>query len=145
MTVMNPARLTLGFAAGFLATLVCHQPAVAALGWLGMSSMPAYNLAPTVPFGVPSVVSLAFWGGIWGAAFALFANRLPGGSAYWVMTTLLGAALPSLVALLLVAPLKGGALGAGWQPGIWLFAAIVNGAWGLGTGFLWWAGRRVIR
>lgn len=54
-----------------------------------------------------------------------------------------GAIFPSLVALLIVVPIKGGAIGAGWNPKIWEFALIVNGIWGVGTGLILQGLRRV--
>jgi hypothetical protein len=49
---------------------------------------------------------------------------------------LFGALLPSLVALLVVVPLKGGPVGGGWAPGLLLTAFLINGAWGIGTGLI---------
>lgn len=132
-TVFN---LFLGFVAGFFATLVFHQVMVALLWKIGMAPGPAFQMAPRPPFGVPAVISLAFWGGIWGILFAGFDKYFPHNLGYWLTALVGGAILPSLVALLVVVPLKGGPVGAGWNPHIWLFAFIVNGVWGVGTGFL---------
>ena len=129
--------VVIGFPAGLLATLIFHQAAVALLWWLGMAPFPPYKTGATAPLGVPAVISLAFWGGVWGLPFGLAQRRFPRGLAYWLTSLVFGAVLPSLVALLMVVPLKGGAVGAGWQPGIWAFAGLVNGAWGLGTGLLY--------
>ena len=46
----------------------------------------------------------------------------------------LGAALPTLIALVLVAPFRGQPTVTGVVPFAVLAAALVNGAWGLGTG-----------
>lgn len=126
--------LLFGFIAGFLSVFVFHQVAVALLSAFGMAPISAFNTQPVPPFGVPAVLSAAFWGGVWGIVFALAQTRFPRGGGYWVAALVFGAVLPTLVALLIVTPLKGGPIGAGWQPHIWLFAAIVNGAWGVGTG-----------
>ena len=132
-TLLN---LSLGFIAGFLATLLFHQVAMALLWKIGMAPGPPFQIAPRPPFGIPAVFSLAFWGGIWGIFFADVDRYFPHKANYWLTALLGGSILPSLIALLVVVPLKGGAIGAGWNPHIWLFALIVNGAWGLGTGFL---------
>src|SRR5262245_66304164 len=66
----------------------------------------AYSLQPTEPFGVPRVLSLTFWGGMWGALFSGLLWRLKG-ERLVEAATLLGAALPTLVAWFVVAPLKG--------------------------------------
>jgi len=91
-------------------------------------------MTPTHPFGVPTVLSLSLWGGIWGILFAWIHGRFPPGSAYWVTAFLFGAILPSLVALLIVFPIKGHAVGGGWHLPLLMTAFLINGAWGIGTG-----------
>lgn len=122
-----------GFAAGTLAVLVFHQLTLAVLYAAGVAPFAPYDLDPVPPFGVPGFVSAAFWGGVWGVVFALLDHRFPAGR-YWTAAFLFGAVLPTLVALFLVVPLKGGPAGAGFDPVVWLTALLVNGAWGLGTG-----------
>ena len=75
---MTAARLIRGFVAGFLAVLVCHQAALLGLHRAGIAPAP-WNLAPVPPFGVPAVVSAAFWGGLWGSVFVLLAPPASGG------------------------------------------------------------------
>jgi hypothetical protein len=139
-----PARPLLGFVAGFLATLVFHQLTLGLLWGLGMAPFAPFQMTATQPFGVPAVLSLAFWGGVWGIAYALVDRRFfPQGNAYWATAFSVGAILPSLVALLVVLPLKGKALGGGWQPALLVTVLLVNGAWGVGTGlFLRWLSAR---
>lgn len=139
----GPIRSLLGFVAGFLATLVFHQLTLALLWGAGLAPFGPFQTAPTQPFGVPAVLSLAFWGGVWGIAYALVDNRwFPQGGAYWATAFSFGAILPSLVALLVVLPLKGKGLG-GWHPHLLVTVLLVNGAWGLGTGLIlkWLEGR----
>lgn len=131
-----PMRLLLGFVAGALATLVFHQLTLALLWGAGVAPFGPFSMAATAPFGLPAVLSLAFWGGVWGVLFGLMERYFPRGGSYWVMAFLFGALLPSLVALLVVLPLKGRALGGGWHPPLLLTAFLVNGAWGLGTGVI---------
>jgi len=136
-TPIDPAtRGLFGFIAGFLATLVFHQLALALLWSVGLAPFAPFSLAPTSPFGVPAVFSLAFWGGVWGILFALIEPRFPPRPGYWAMAFLFGAVLPSLVALLVVFPLKGRPLGGGWHLPLLATAFLINGAWGLGTGWL---------
>ena len=125
-----------GFIAGFLATLIFHQLTLAVLWAIGLAPFGPFSLAPTPPFGVPAVFSLAFWGGVWGILFALVEPRFTPPPAYWWAAFLFGAILPTLVALLIVFPLKGRPLGGGWQPSLLVTAFLINGAWGLGTGWL---------
>lgn len=129
-------RLAFGFVAGFVAVFVFHQVALALLWGAGVAPAAPYSMAPTAPLGVPAVLSAAFWGGVWGVIYALVDGRFPRGRAYWGTAFLFGAIFPTLVALLIVVPLKGGPIGAGWQPQAWLVPVLVNGAWGLGTGIV---------
>ena len=80
------------------------------------------------------MISLAFWGGVWGIVYGLIDNRFPSGGGYWVTAFLFGAIFPSLVALLVVIPLKGGPVGGGWHAALLVTAFLINGAWGIGTG-----------
>lgn len=143
-TVQPGLRLVLGFVAGFLATLVFHQIAVSILWAIGIAPFGPYPMGATAPFGVPAVISLAFWGGVWGIIYALVDRHFPAGGNYWVAAFVFGAILPSLVALLVVVPLKGGPVGGGGSPALLLTAVLVNGAWGLGTGIFLRSGQRLL-
>jgi hypothetical protein len=129
------ARLLLGFAAAFLATLTFHQAGLGLLHLAGLTRAVPYGMAPVPPWHVPKVISLAFWGGVWGIVFVLvepWIARSPGG--YWLGAIVFGAVFPTLVAWFVVLPLKGLPAGFGFHfPGI-LVGPIVNGLWGLGTG-----------
>jgi hypothetical protein len=131
-----PSRILFGFTAGFLATLIFHQLSLWVLWGMGVAPFAPYSMAATRPFGVPAVISLAIWGGGWGVLFALVHHRFPSHIGYWVVSFLFGAILPSLVAVLVVLPLKGRPPGGGWHPGLLLTAFIINGAWGAGTGLI---------
>ncbi len=138
-------RLLIGFVAGFFATLTFHQLMLALLWAGGIAPFGPFQMATTQPFGVPAVLSLSFWGGIWGTAFASIDSRFPRKGAYWAVSFLFGAFLPSLVALLVVIPLKAKPVGGGWHMPLLLTAFLINGAWGVGTGIflnsLWvWLG-----
>jgi hypothetical protein len=125
-----------GFIAGFLATLIFHQVALALLWWAGVAPLGPFSMIATQPFGVPAVISLAFWGGVWGILFGLIDVNLPRGGGYWLTAFLFGAILPTLVALLVVLPLKGRPIGGGWQPALLVTAFLINGVWGVGTGLI---------
>lgn len=123
------------FIAGFLSTLVFHQGVLSLLWLLGVFPRAPYDMQATGPLGVPAVVSLAFWGGIWGAAiWAALKNAV--GRTYWLRAVLLGALAPSAVALLIVLPLKGMPVAGGFDPTLIAGALILNGAWGLGLALL---------
>jgi len=128
--------LLYGFIAGFFATLVFHQLTLALLWALDLAPVPPYQMTPVKPFGLPAVFSLSFWGGLWGILFALVHGSFFRGGAYWAYAFLFGAIFPSLVALLVVMPLKGLPMGGGWHPSLLIRATLVNGAWGIGTGLI---------
>jgi hypothetical protein len=127
-------RLLVGFVAGFFATLTFHQLTLSLLWALGVAPLAPFPMAPTQPFRVPVVLSLSFWGGIWGILFALIEGRFPRRGGYWVTAFIFGAIFPSLVALMVVLPIKGRPMGGGWNPALLLTAFLINGAWGVGTG-----------
>jgi hypothetical protein len=133
-----------GFAAGFLATLLFHQVAVVLLQQLGVTDRAAFSLRSTWPFGLPSVVSLAFWGGLWGIAFAatMMARISPSGARSWTNGLLFGAIVPTVVNWLAVAPLRGLPIGYGWHLPDMLTSILANSAWGLGTAALLRLARR---
>lgn len=129
-------RILFGFVAGFLATLIFHQVALALLWWAGVAPFGPFSMIATQPFGVPAVISLAFWGGVWGILYGLIDVSFPRGSGYWLTAFLFGAILATLVALLVVLPLKGRPMGGGWQPALLVTAFLINGVWGVGTGII---------
>jgi hypothetical protein len=129
-----PLAIFLGFVAGFLATLVFHQLTLALLWAAGVAPFGPFSMVATRPFHVPAVISLALWGGIWGTLFALLHDRFPRGLGYWVTAFVWGAFYPSLVALVVVFPLKGLPMGGGWHLPLLLTAFLINGAWGVGSG-----------
>jgi hypothetical protein len=148
MRTNSSAQLLVGFIAGFLATLIFHQLTLALLWSIGVAPSGPFSTAATQPFGVPAVLSLSFWGGVWGIFFALIHGGFPRSGGYWVAAFLFGAILPSLIALLVVLPLKGHPMGGGWHPPLLLTAFLINGVWCIGTGLIlkaltsWFSGSR---
>ena len=138
-------KLFYGFVAGFLAVLLFHQPALALLAEFGVAKASVYSARPTAPVGVPQVVSISFWGGVWGIVFAAIEHRFPRGVLYWLYASCFGAIFPTLVAWFVVAPLKGLPIAGSWQPVRMMTALVINGAWGLGTALLLVVADRVRR
>lgn len=138
-------KLVIGFVAGFLAVLLFHQPVLALLTAVGMAKAGVYAMDPSVPFGVPRVFSLAFWGGVWGIVFVLVEGRMPRGAKYWIYAFLFGALFPTLVAWFVVAPLKAQPAAGGWQASRMLTGFLINGAWGIGTALFLGLGMKVMR
>lgn len=123
------------FVAGFVSTLVFHQGLLTLFYVTGAFPRAPYDTSAVGPLGIPAVVSLAFWGGVW--AMALWPLlRHAARAAYWVRAALLGAVGPSAVSLFVVAPLKGAPVAAGWNPKLILGVLMLNGVWGVGMALL---------
>jgi hypothetical protein len=128
--------LMLGFAAGFLAVPIFHQGLWWIFNQVGVipPERAAWVIDPIPPFGVPALISKAFWGGVWGAVLACFLARLEG-PGYWASWILVGAFALTLVAFFIVPPIKGEAMPAPFLPRF-IVGLSVNGAWGFGTALL---------
>jgi len=123
------------FFAGYISTLIFHQGLLALLFAAGVSPRAPFSMVPTGPLEIPAVISLAFWGGVWGAAIWPLLKAAKS-SAYWLRAIFIGAIGPSAVALFIVFPLKGFGIAGGWDPKIIVGALLLNGAWGLGVAVL---------
>jgi hypothetical protein len=136
-------RALLGFVAGFLATIIFHQIALQLLHMAGIAPRAAWPMRPVPPFGVPAVISLSFWGGLWGAIMIPIIDRFRG-PKYWMWAIVFGAIAPTLVAWFVVAPLKHQPIAGGWKPAALTIGPIVNACWGLGTALFYrlFSGRR---
>jgi hypothetical protein len=123
-------RILLAFVAGFLATIIFHQGAIALLHAAHIAPRAAWNMQHVPPFGVASVISLSFWGGVWGIIMILIIDRFRG-AQYWIWAIVFGAIAPTLVAAFVVAPLKHQPMP--HTPKMAVIGLTVNAAWGLGT------------
>lgn len=139
------AGLALGFVAGFLAVLLFHQPLIGLFYATGLGGNAPYALQPIPPLGVPRVISLAFWGGVWGIVFALLRPWLPArGWALLLAGLVFGALAPTLFGRFVITPLRGQAIQALTFANLWR-GLLVNGAWGLGTATVMLAAGRGFR
>lgn len=118
------------FVAGALAVPVFHQIALWIMNAIGFIDRAPFSFEATKPFGVPSLLSLSFWGGVWGILLGLLLTRMSG-ARYWITALVVGAIAPTLVAGLVVAPLKGQPAGGDMK--MLVTGLVVNAAWGLGT------------
>lgn len=116
------------FISGLLATLIFHQGLFGVFYLTGVVPSAPFNMAPVPPLGVPSVLSLAFFGGLWGIVLWLLLGRLRGLS-YWLSNVIAGAIGPTAVAMLVVFPMKGIEVTAQ----TWTGGLVLNGFWGLGV------------
>lgn len=121
------------FLMGYVSTLMAHQGLLAFLYAVDVVPNAPYNLTPVPPFGVPAVVSLSFFGGLWALAMWAVIKRQRGARLF-LSAALFGALFPTVIALLVVFPLKGLAV----APINWLIGGLLNGAWGLGVAVLMW-------
>lgn len=116
------------FISGFLATLIFHQGLFGVFYLAGVVPSAPFNMSPVPPLGVPSVLSLAFFGGLWGILLWLLLGRLQG-LVYWLANVIVGAIGPTAVAMLVVFPMKGLEVSAK----TWTGGLVLNGFWGLGV------------
>jgi hypothetical protein len=128
-----PMRALLGFVAAALSVLTFHQGLIAAMHAAGLVPFASYPTAPIPPFGVPFIVDLCFWGGLYGAVFGLLMPRFT-----WPLGLcgLLLGVIAALVGMFIVAPIKGHPIANGWH--LWPIARslLINGFWGLGVGLI---------
>jgi hypothetical protein len=126
---MEIATLVMAFIAGALAVPVFHQMLFLVFHLAGMLPAP-FSMEPTKPFGVPNIISISFWGGVWGVVFALTLPRWFSGMAYWIASAVIGGVALTLVFMYVVWPIKIGGL----PPFLPLFILgfLLNAAWGIG-------------
>jgi hypothetical protein len=139
--------ILVGFICGALAVVVFHQgtlyvlyhqfPLIKMLTGAADAFRPAnagFSFRPVPPLGVPQILSLAFWGGVWGILLAALIRwgRMPDLLTGFV----LGAVVCTLVAFTLVAQLRGAPMWAGGNTIVWIRAMLLNGAFGWGAAFL---------
>jgi len=130
-----PMRALLGFLAAVIAVLTFHQGMWALLHAAGLMPPAPFPTRPVPPFGVPQIVSLCFWGGVYGLLFGLALPRLPRRVPMWLLGLGLGL-LAAVVGWFVVAPLRGQPMAGGFVPLRMLVSVLINGAWGIGTGLI---------
>lgn len=129
-------RAAFGFIAAALSVLIFHQGMweILHLANLPGLEMPNwYPIAGVPPWGVPRILNLCFWGGLYGVAFGLLMPkfRLPS----WLCGLITGA-IAAFVGLVVVNAIKGLPVGGGWVVMSWVRSLLINGTWGLGLGLI---------
>lgn len=124
---------TTGYLPGFISTLTFHQLTLTLFWHLGLIGVVPYSMDTTQPFGVPAVLSLAFWGGLWGILYRLTISLRPNIKIRWLI--LVAALLPTLVFVLVVAPIKSIPFSI-FTMKLITVAVLINLSWALGTAFL---------
>ena len=137
-------RLLTGFAAGFLSHLI-FQGALATTLYAAhlIPSLP-WSLAPVPPLGVPQTVSLGFWAGLWGMAYAWFEPRLTARFGR-VLGGVLYAFAPLSGHWFIAQPLKGRGIGGGFNPAVIPIELAFTVAFGLGLAVILWLGLGLTR
>lgn len=123
-------RIFLGSIAGALSVLVFHQTALQLFFWFGLAPHAAFRVAVVPPFNAPMVLSVTFWGAVYGGVFGLLAPRMP-------RPILVKAALAGLFAVLMswfvVRPIAGHPVAFDWDMASMLRSAAACAMWGLGV------------
>ena len=138
MKLSLPLRALLGFLAAVLSVLVFHQGvwSILHIADLPGYAMPLpYPMRAVPPLGIPALLNLCFWGGLYGAGFGALAPRftLP----FWLCGLIMGV-IASLVGLFIVPAIKGMPMGGGWMLNNWIRSLLVNGVgFGLGLGLIY--------
>ena len=137
--------VVVGFLAGSLSVLIFHQLGFLIANELGLLKASIYSWRPVPPWGVPSIVSSAFWGGLWGIAGACLMPRLPrpfAGAWGWI---LFAGVIVTLVNWFIVLPIKGAPMGGGFRmPGV-VVVPVVYMFWGFGMWLIAGVARRALR
>src|SRR5271168_5050034 len=111
-------RIRLGFSAAVISVLVFHQGRWGLLHVAGLMPPPFPTWA-VPPFGVPEIINLCFWGGMWGAVFGLLLPWLPSSPPMWVRGLGLGI-VASLVSFFIVPIIKDQPIAGGWSANAFL-------------------------
>ena len=127
-------RASLGFLAAVISVLIFHQGMWSLLHIAGLMP-PPYPTRGVPPFGVPLIVDLCFWGGVWGAVFGLVLPWLSSSYPMWLRGLALGIAA-ALVGLFIVPLIKGLPIAGGWAAMAFVRSFLINGFWGIGVGLI---------
>jgi hypothetical protein len=133
-----------GFIAGAVSVLVFHQFGFFVANELGLLKAQLYNMRPVPPLGVPTIISSAFWGGLWGIAGAYVVPRLPSvlnGPLGWI---LFAGIIVTLVNWFIVLPIKGSPIGGGFRMPNVVVVPLVYAFWGLGMWVVFGLVRRAL-
>ena len=137
------ARLALGFVAAVIAVVSVHESIIYALTQAGWTRGTAWGMQPIAPWGLPRTLNNVFWGGLWGALFALVYDRLPGGAA-WMKGLIYGLLIVVFSSWILLPFIKGIIFGqpnqlffAGADPQRMLNSVMIVGGFGLALGIIY--------
>lgn len=137
------SRIVLGFIAAVMAVAVVHEGIIYLLTHAGWIRGTAWGMQPIPPWGAPRLINNIFWGGLWGALFALIYERLPSG-APWLKGLIYGLSIVVVSNWILLPLIKGQVFGQPNQPLFgggdtqrMLTAAVIVGGYGLALGTIY--------
>lgn len=137
------ARMALGFVAAVIAVISVHEVIIYALTQAGWTRGTAWGMQPIAPWGVPRTLNNMFWGGLWGALFALVYDHLPGRAA-WLKGLIYGLLIVFFSSWILLPLIKGSIFGqpnqaffAGADPQRMLNSIMIVGGFGLALGIIY--------
>ncbi len=133
-------RLLVGFPAGVLSHLIFQGGLSVVLYAANLVPKVLWSLMPVGPLAVPQSVSLSFWSGLWGLAYAALEPRLTTWFGRWWGGVLFGLAGPLLGHWLVVLPLRGLGVGGGFEPTAAAISIAFHGVFGLGLAIIVRAG-----
>jgi hypothetical protein len=144
-------RIVCGFIAAAVSVLVVHEGILHLLSVGGYVRPVAWSMTPAVaPFGVPRLINNVFWGGLWGALFALAYAKIPCRPA-WLKGLVFGLFIVVVSNWILLPLIKGQVFGqpdqvlfGGWNATRMGVVVLIVGGFGLGLGIVYGliAGRR---
>jgi ABC-type enterochelin transport system permease subunit len=130
---MSSTRIFLGSVAGAISVLIFHQTILQVFFWVGLAPQAAFRVAHVPPFNMPMVVSITFWGAVYGGLFGLVAPRLKG--RLWLNGMALGMCA-MLIAWFVFLPLKSQPMAWGWEAWPMARSLIAYLLWGAGVGLI---------
>jgi hypothetical protein len=135
--------IVLGFLAAAISVIAVHEGLVYALAEVGLTAHAAWGMQPIPPWGVPRLFNNVFWGGLWGALFALVYDRLPGHKG-WIKGLIYGLFIVVAGSWTLAPLIKGRLFGqsgqllfGGLNPWRMLASVIIVGGFGLALGAIY--------
>ncbi|KAB2912219.1 MAG: hypothetical protein F9K29_20085 [Hyphomicrobiaceae bacterium] len=136
-------RAALGFIAAAISVVFVHETIIYGLTEAGLIRGAPWGMQPIPPWSVPRLFNNIFWGGLWGALFALLYEWLPG-STTWAKGLIYGLLIVVLSNWIFLPLIKGQIFGQpnqvlfnGFDPQRMLAVAIIVGGFGFGLGIIY--------
>ena len=126
-------RVFLGCVAGALSVLIFHQTTLQLFFWLGWAPQAAFRIAQVPPFNAPLVVSITFWGTVYGGLFGLMTPRARG--PLWAKGMVAGICA-MILGWFVFLPLMGHPAAFGWHAWPMLRSCTAYQMWGLGLSLI---------